>query len=96
MLVVARRLQLSSLEVQLSYFYRTGGTGYITGTVLDTLVNQRPQYEVTVLLRTVPAGFKERYPKVRVVEGNFDDFDLIAETASKSNISIREFYCHYE
>jgi hypothetical protein len=45
---------------------RTGGTGYIGGTVLDTLVSKHPEYKITVLLRRVPESFSKRYPKVNI------------------------------
>ena len=69
---------------------RTGGTGYIGGSVLDDIVQQLPNFKVTVLLRNVPQGFEEKYPNVKIVKGNFDDTDLIADTAAEADIVIRE------
>ena len=66
----------------------TAATGYIGGTVLDTLVARHAEYSITVLVRNVPEGFTERYPDVKVVHGNFDDVELISDTAAKNNIVI--------
>ncbi|KAK4892309.1 hypothetical protein LTR27_009143 [Elasticomyces elasticus] len=68
--------------------FLTGGTGYIGGTVLDTVVKQHPEYEVTVLLRNEPEKFSKLYPNVKVVNGDYDSTDLISETAAKANIVI--------
>ncbi|KAK9778648.1 putative NAD-dependent epimerase/dehydratase domain-containing protein [Seiridium cardinale] len=67
---------------------RTGGTGYIGGSVLDALVSQHPEYDVTVLLRNIPSAFRDTYPKVCIVEGEFDDTELISATAAVSDIVI--------
>lgn len=68
--------------------FLTGGTGYIGGTVLDTLVKTHPEYSITVLLRKVPEGFEQRYPKVRIIKGTFDDTNLLSDIASESDIVI--------
>ncbi|KAK5687720.1 hypothetical protein LTS10_001860 [Elasticomyces elasticus] len=68
--------------------FLTGGTGYIGGSVLDTVVKQHPEYEVTVLLRNVPEKFSKLYPAVKVVRGDYDSTDLISETAAKANVVI--------
>jgi nucleoside-diphosphate-sugar epimerase len=67
----------------------TGATGYIGGTVFDTIVNAHPEYDITVLLRNVPADFEQRYPKVKIVKGDYDSFDTISDAASKANIVVR-------
>ncbi len=46
--------------------HRTGGTGYIGGSVLDMLVREHPEYNVTVLLRNIPPAFKVKYPNVSI------------------------------
>lgn len=56
----------SSVRSLLTCKLRTGGTGYIGGTVLDTLVSKHPEYKITVLLRRVPESFSKRYPKVNI------------------------------
>jgi hypothetical protein len=43
-----------------------------------------------VLLRSVPIGFEEKYPKVHIVHGSYDDFDIVAAAASQANIVLRE------
>lgn len=68
----------------------TGTTGYVGGTVLDTLVKCNAGYNITVLMRNnVPEGFTERYPNVQIVHGEFNDEELIADTAAKNEIVIR-------
>lgn len=72
---------------------RTGATGYIGGTVLDTLVSKHPEYEITVLLRNVPSHFTSRYPSVNIVKGDYDSADVISEAASKADIVVRKWKC---
>ncbi|CAG8980133.1 hypothetical protein HYALB_00011666 [Hymenoscyphus albidus] len=72
----------------MSNIFLTAATGYIGGSVLDTLVKCHSEYHITVLLRTVPEGFTERYPNVNIVIGSFNDVDLIANTAAQNNIVI--------
>jgi nucleoside-diphosphate-sugar epimerase len=69
---------------------RTGGTGYIGGSVLAALVQQHPEYNITVLLRKVPPNFRETFPNVNIVEGNFDNVELISATAALNDIVIRK------
>jgi hypothetical protein len=59
---------------------------------LETLVTRHPEYNITVLLRTVPEGFTERYPNVKIVRGSFDDVELIADTAAQNDIVVRKCY----
>ena len=68
---------------------RTGTTGYIGGTVLDTIVKKHPEYDITVLLRNVPNTFSERYPKVKIVKGDYDSFDIISKAASEADVVVR-------
>ena len=68
----------------------TAATGYIGGSVLDTLVKRHPEYNITVLLRNVPENFVEHYPGVKIVKGDFDDEKVISETAAQNDIVIRE------
>jgi len=70
-------------------WHRTGGTGYIGGSVLDAIVRQHPEYDVTVLLRNIPAKFSEKYPNVKIVQGTFDDIELLSDTAAENDIVIR-------
>lgn len=70
----------------------TGGTGYIGGSVLHTIVTAHPEYDVTVLLRKVPGAFSSTYPKVKIVQGDYDSFDVLAEEASKADIVVRRVF----
>ncbi|KAF8216551.1 NAD(P)-binding protein [Mycena galopus ATCC 62051] len=65
-----------------------GSTGYIGGTVLDTIVKEHPEYEITALLRNVPENFSKLYPNVHILRGDYDNADVITEASSKSNIVI--------
>ncbi|KAK3112155.1 hypothetical protein LTR53_011858 [Teratosphaeriaceae sp. CCFEE 6253] len=65
-----------------------GATGYIGGTVLDTLVQQHPEYDITVLLRSEPTKFRQRYPNVQIVRGDYDGGDVLSEQACKAEIVI--------
>ena len=66
----------------------TGATGYIGGSVLDTLATAHPEYEITVLLRNVPAAFEKTYPNVKILKGDYDAKDTITEAASNANIVV--------
>ncbi|EIN13348.1 nucleoside-diphosphate-sugar epimerase [Punctularia strigosozonata HHB-11173 SS5] len=68
--------------------FLTGTTGYIGGTVLDTLIKAHPDWSYTVLLRNVPAIFAERYPHVRIVHGDYSSADVILAAASQADIVI--------
>ncbi|KAI1176707.1 NAD(P)-binding protein [Nemania sp. FL0916] len=67
---------------------RTGVTGYIGGSVFAALARQHPEYDLTVLLRKPPTDFKSQFPGVKLIQGNFDDSDIIAEAASSADIVI--------
>ncbi|KAH8727783.1 hypothetical protein GQ44DRAFT_748063 [Phaeosphaeriaceae sp. PMI808] len=64
----------------------TGGTGYIGGSVLHTIATTHLEYEITVLLRTIPPSFIICYLNIKIVLGNFNN--LIKEHARKMNIAI--------
>ncbi|KAK4505901.1 hypothetical protein PRZ48_003866 [Zasmidium cellare] len=66
----------------------TGGTGYIGGSVLDTLVKRHPEYEISALLRTLPEGFEARYPKVKVIRGTYDDHDTLHKAARQADVVV--------
>ena len=69
---------------------RTGATGFIGGSVLEKLIKEFPELEITALLRKPVPEFKQRYPKVKIVLGDFDSFDVIEKAASEADIVIRE------
>lgn len=66
----------------------TGGTGYIGGSVLDTIVTRHPEYDIHALLRTVPPTFETRYPNVKIVKGDYDSSDILAEAASQADVVV--------
>ena len=63
-------------------------------------MKKHPEYDVTVLLRSVPNTFSERYPKVKIVKGDFDSFDIISKAASEADVVVRMsesiIACHFE
>lgn len=67
---------------------RTGSTGYIGGSVLHTLTTQHPEYEISVLLRNPTDDFRASYPKTKIVQGSYDDAEILKETASEANIVV--------
>lgn len=69
--------------------HSTGGTGYIGGSVLNGIVKKFPALQVTALVRSEPAGFKNDYPTVSTVLGDFDSFDVIKAASQDADIIIR-------
>jgi uncharacterized protein YbjT (DUF2867 family) len=76
-----------------SSIYRTGATGYIGGSVLAALIREHPDYDFTVLLRTMPVGFHQQFPNVKVVLGDFDSSEAITNAAGEADIAIRSLHC---
>ncbi|POS70142.1 hypothetical protein DHEL01_v211463 [Diaporthe helianthi] len=66
----------------------TGVTGYVGGTVFHTLVTVHPEYNITVLLRNPQPSFSEKYPNVKVLKGDFENFELLKDAASKADVVI--------
>ncbi|KAF2162049.1 hypothetical protein M409DRAFT_58506 [Zasmidium cellare ATCC 36951] len=66
----------------------TGGTGYIGGSVLDTLVKRHPEYEISALLRTVPEDFETLCPQVKVIKGTYDDHDILHKAAGEADVVV--------
>jgi hypothetical protein len=53
-------------------------------------VKKHPEYDFTVLLRKPPANFSSEYPKVNIIQGDYDSFDIIANAAEKAGIVVRK------
>jgi uncharacterized protein YbjT (DUF2867 family) len=69
----------------------TGATGYIGGSVLESVIKAFPnEIEVTALLRSVSAEFSSRYPQIQVVKGDFDAFEIIEQASFDVDIVLRE------
>ncbi|KAF2119376.1 NAD(P)-binding protein [Lophiotrema nucula] len=66
----------------------TGGTGYIGGSVLDTIAKAHPDYEITALLRNEPQAFKSTYPKVKVVKGDYGSAEILSSEAAKADVVV--------
>ena len=54
------------------------------------MIKEFPELQITTLLRKPIPEFKERYPKVSLVLGDFDSFDVIEKAASGADIVIRK------
>jgi hypothetical protein len=56
------------------------------------LTHCHPEYEIVALVRNSDkaALIAKQYPKVRLVYGDLDSFDLIAEEAADAGIVCRE------
>ena len=65
-------------------------TGYIGGSVFAALVQKHPQYDITVLLRNLPANFSSQYPNVKVIQGDFDNYEAISNAAAEADAAIRK------
>ncbi|EEU36639.1 uncharacterized protein NECHADRAFT_86561 [Fusarium vanettenii 77-13-4] len=78
--------------------FLTGATGYIGGDGLHTLVKAHPEYEITALVRSKEKGdlVTSQYPSVKLVYGDLDDFDLLAEQVSKADITCHWASCEHE
>ncbi|KAK1238859.1 hypothetical protein MKX08_005920 [Trichoderma sp. CBMAI-0020] len=68
----------------------TGATGYIGGSVLSKIVETHPEFQITALMRNATSDFTARYPNVSVVQGTFDDFEVIETAAQDAEIVIRK------
>ncbi|EJT78708.1 hypothetical protein GGTG_03806 [Gaeumannomyces tritici R3-111a-1] len=66
----------------------TGATGYIGGTVLARVVETFPDLEVTALMRRPDDKFVSRYPSVKIIQGTFDDFDIIERASQAADVVI--------
>ena len=70
-----------------SPYHRTGGTGYIGGSVLHTLAPAYPNATITILLRrTPPATLASSYPNVRVLQGDYTSTDILASAAENADV----------
>jgi hypothetical protein len=58
--------------------------------VLHTIVTSHPEFDITVLLRSPPANFSDVYPDVKIVRGDYDSFDILANAASEADVVVRK------
>lgn len=69
-------------------FDRTGGTGYIGGSVLHTIATSHPEYDITVMLRKIPEAFRSTYPNIKIVQGDYDSVEIITKDAAAADIVV--------
>jgi nucleoside-diphosphate-sugar epimerase len=72
---------------------RTGATGYIGGDILHTFQESHPDWEYAALVRSKEKGkpVKDAYPKVRLVFGDLDKYEVLKDEAAKADIVIRKY-----
>jgi DNA-binding transcriptional LysR family regulator len=58
--------------------------------VLNKIIETHPEFQITALLRNATSNFTSRYPNVSVVQGTFDDFEVIENAAQDADIVIRK------
>jgi uncharacterized protein YbjT (DUF2867 family) len=70
----------------------TGATGYIGGDALYATAQAHPEYEITALVRNSDKGAQvaKDYAKVKLVYGDLDSSDVIAEEARKADVVCRK------
>lgn len=58
-----------------------------------TLNERHPDYEYTALVRTAEKAKQvtSKYPNVKIVIGDLDNYDLIKEQAATNDIILREY-----
>ncbi|KKY16334.1 putative nad-dependent epimerase dehydratase [Diplodia seriata] len=68
--------------------FALGATGYIGGDALHAISKAHPEFEWTCLVRNSDKGalVAKQYPKARLVYGDLDSSDLIAEEAAKADV----------
>lgn len=78
--------------LMLRSYHSTGISGYIAGDAFVTLHERHPDYEYTALVRTAEKAKQvtTKYPSVKTVIGDLDNYDLIKELAAKNDIVLRE------
>jgi nucleoside-diphosphate-sugar epimerase len=68
--------------------FRTGGPGYIGGSVLHTIATSHPDWSITVLLRRVPSNFTSNYPNIKIVQGDYNSKNIITAAAEEATIVV--------
>lgn len=68
--------------------YRTGATGYIGGDGFYTIATAHPDWQLSILVRSKEkaAQVTTKYPEVRIVHGDLDSVDIIAEEVKNADI----------
>nr|POF05841.1 uncharacterized protein CFP56_53228 [Quercus suber] len=72
--------------------FLTGATGYIGGDALHAIATAHPDYEITALVRNSAKGAQvvQNYPSIRLVYGDLDDVELLAQEARRADV-----VCHF-
>ncbi|KAI9734626.1 MAG: hypothetical protein M1834_002227 [Cirrosporium novae-zelandiae] len=70
--------------------FLTGATGYIGGSVLQTLTTVHPEYNISVLVRNAEKAtqISNLFPRVRIVTGDLDGLDLIEKEVQEADVTI--------
>lgn len=55
---------------------------------MHTIARSHPEYDITVMLRKVPAAFQSTYPNIKIVQGDYDSVDTITKNAAAAEIVV--------
>lgn len=75
----------------------TGSTGYIGGDALYAIANAHPEYDITCTVRSSSKGAQvaKQYPNIKLVYGDLDSHDMLADEASKADIVLNFADCDH-
>lgn len=78
--------------------FMTGATGFIGGDFLALVSEKHPEWDITALVRNSDKGatVAQAYPKVKLVYGDLDSTELLAEESSKADIVMHFANCDHE
>ncbi|KAI3394234.1 hypothetical protein diail_3009 [Diaporthe ilicicola] len=70
--------------------FLTGATGYIGGDVLASIATQFPDASITALVRDIARAkpISDKYPHVRLQQGDLDSTDLIQEIVKETDVVV--------
>lgn len=68
--------------------FLTGATGFIGGTIFQTLVEQHPDYDISILQRNPKPQLSKQFPNVEIVQGTYDDLETVTQAASCADIVV--------
>ena len=70
---------------------RLGVTGYVGGDTLYAFTQAHPEWEITALVRSTEKGaaVAKGYPAIKLVYGDLDNSDLLADESSKADIVLQ-------
>jgi N-acetyl-gamma-glutamylphosphate reductase len=81
------------VSLDLTTLYRTGVTGYIGGEGLYTIATAHPDWQLSALVRSKEKATQvtSKYPEIRIVHGDLDSVDIIAEEVKNADIVYSQY-----